>query len=145
MLLSCQVKQIWIDCVHVCTVVQPSISAESSRAHSMLIMLIGRIILNRVLKCIPSYGGICVWVHSGPVGSSTPSLGVVALSELGCHMLSAQSSTRRAFLATVDIQEIKQAVLLICLLDCDGREEAAAVNILASISCMLAFEKRMDP
>lgn len=63
MLLSCQVKQIGIDCVHVCTVVQPSISAEFSGAHSMLIMLIDRIILNRVLKCIQSCGGICVWVH----------------------------------------------------------------------------------
>lgn len=63
MLLSRQVKQIWIDCVRVCTVAQPSISAEFSRAHSMLIMLIGRIILNCVLKCIQSRGGICVWVH----------------------------------------------------------------------------------
>lgn len=76
MLLSRQVKQIWIDCVHVCTVVQPSISAEFSRAHSMLIMLIGRIILNRVLKCIQSHG----YLYVGSLGACmepAPGLGVV--------------------------------------------------------------------
>lgn len=88
LLLSCQIRQIWIDCVHVCTVVQPSISAEFSRAHSMLIMLIGRIILTRVLKCIQSCGGICMWVHWGPVWNPAPGLGVVpwASWDAICHL-----------------------------------------------------------